>query len=66
MNVSGYTQREIKTFGAVLDSAMSEAALADRAPPFTQMTRRLFDAAGDGERDPERLKAAVLGRSVLR
>jgi hypothetical protein len=62
MLVAGYTQGEIRTFEAVLDAAMSEAALEDTMPTYSQMTRRLFEAARAGERDPSRLKDAALGR----
>jgi len=59
MNVSGYTTRELTLFRKVLDRAMAEA---DIAMPIELMARRLFVIARAGERDPDRLVDAVLGR----
>ena len=60
MQVGGYTSDELKLFHRVLDAAMGEAVSRDLRLPLHTMTQRLFDAAITGERDPERLKAAIL------
>lgn len=60
MQVRGYTSDELKLFHRVLDAAMGEAASRDIKLALHTMTQRLFDAAITGERDPERLKAAIL------
>ncbi|MGE0024346.1 MAG: hypothetical protein AB7S70_12025 [Hyphomicrobium sp.] len=59
MNVSGYTTGELALFRKVLDRAVAEA---DIAMPIELMARRLFVIARSGERDPDRLVDAVLGR----
>jgi hypothetical protein len=60
MNVSGYSQTEVKLFRAVLDASMTESLACGAHIPLELMTRRLFKAAERGERDPKRLVAAVL------
>lgn len=60
MNVSGYTTEELQLFKKVLDQAVAES---DFDVPVELMARRLFVIARTGERDRERLVAAVLGRS---
>jgi hypothetical protein len=59
MDVSGYTTDDLILFRRVLDRAIAEA---DRDMPVELMARRLFVAARGGERDPDQLVAAVLGR----
>ncbi|WP_295559373.1 hypothetical protein [uncultured Hyphomicrobium sp.] len=60
MNVSGYTTSDLETFRKVLDRAVSEA---DADFPVELMARRLFVIARTGERDPDRLVHAILGRA---
>jgi hypothetical protein len=60
MNVSGYSPTEVKLFRAVLDASMTESLACGAHIPLELMTRRLFQAAAQGERDPRRLVAAVL------
>lgn len=59
MDVSGYTTDDLDVFRKVLDRAVAEA---DVDIPIELMARRLFVIARSGERNPERLVAAVLGR----
>ncbi len=59
MNVSGYTTSELVIFRKVLDRAVAEA---DIGMPVELMARRLFVIARTGERDPDKLVDAVLGR----
>jgi hypothetical protein len=61
MDVSGYTADDLEVFRRVLDRAVSEA---DSGMPVELMARRLFVAARAGERDPDRLVAAVLGHET--
>lgn len=59
MDVSGYTADELVLFRNVLDKAVAETCFD---MPVELMARRLFIAARSGERNPDRLIAAVLGR----
>ncbi|MCC7252435.1 hypothetical protein [Hyphomicrobium sp.] len=59
MDVSGYTTDDLDIFRRVLDRAIAEAGVDI---PVELMARRLFVVARSGERDPDRLVAAVLGR----
>lgn len=61
MDISGYTREELSSFQTVLDAAMTEAAERDMEIPLGLMAKRLFQAAGNGVRDFEGLKSAVLG-----
>lgn len=61
MRTWGYRSDELKLFYAVLNTAMCEATVHNLEIPIYVMTKRLFDAAGLGERDPKRLQAAILG-----
>lgn len=61
MDISGYTRDELHAFQAVLDAAMTEAAERNMEVPLALMAKRLFQAAGNGVRDFETLKSAVLG-----
>jgi hypothetical protein len=65
MHTSGYTAEDLQILSAVLDAAILDAAERDLDLPMAVMTRRLFEAARWGERDPARLKAEVLGDSLL-
>ncbi len=65
MHTSGYTAEDLQTLSTVLDAAILEAAERDLDLPISLMTRRLFDAARWGERDHVRLKAEILGDSLL-
>lgn len=64
MDVSNYSREDLAAFSAVLDAAILEAAERDLDLPISLMTRRLFDAARWGERDPARLKAEILGDAL--
>jgi len=65
MLTSGYSAADLKELGAVLDAAVAEAAERNLDISMSVMTRRLFDAARWGERNPERLKSEVLGDNLL-
>lgn len=60
MQVMGYTSDELKLFHRVLDGAICEAIARNIRVPLHTMTKRLFDAASMGERDPEKLRSATL------
>ena len=57
---SAFTVEEIKTLQVALNAAMDEAAKKGINIPLDAMLRTLFAAAANGERDPEKLKAAML------
>jgi hypothetical protein len=65
VDISGYTREQLSSFQTVLDSAMTEAAERDMEIPLGLMAKRLFQAAGNGVRDFEGLKSAILGRVPL-
>jgi hypothetical protein len=65
VDISGYSADELRLFQSVLDAAMTEAAERDIEVPIALMAKRLFHAAGNGVRDLETLKRAVLGLMPL-
>lgn len=65
MNTSGYTAEDLQQLSTILDAAILEAFERELDLPISLMTHRLFDAARWGDRDPDRLKAVVLGDNLL-
>ena len=61
MKVHGYNSAELQLFYGVLDRMVTEVAERDLQLPVYAMIQRLFEAADEGERDPERLRLAILG-----
>jgi hypothetical protein len=55
-----FTVEEIKTLQVALNAAMDEATKKGINIPLDAMLRALFASAEDGERDLEKLKAAML------
>lgn len=55
-----FTVEEIETLQVALNAAMDEATKQGIDIPLDVMLRTLFAAAANGERDPEKLKAAIL------
>ena len=62
MNTWPFTVEELDRLQVVLNAAMSEAAQQGVEVPLPVMLARLFAAASTGERNPEKLKAAVLSK----
>ena len=60
MKVHGYNSAELQLFYRVLDRIVTEVAERDLQLPVYAMIQRLFEAADEGERDPERLRLAIL------
>lgn len=60
MKVDGYSSDELKSFHRVLQAAMAEISARRADFQIADMISRLFEAADKGERDPAKLKAAVL------
>jgi hypothetical protein len=58
--VAPFTVDEISVLQVALDAVMTEAETKGFDIPLDTVLRRLFAAAEDGERDPEKLKALVL------
>lgn len=65
VDISGYTRGELSSFQAILDAAMTEAAERGMDIPLALMAKRLFQAAGNGVRDFDGLKNAILGLVAL-
>ncbi len=64
VNLTDYTSDELNLFAGVLDAALNESISKGRCMPFDVMSRRLFDAARRGERDPSKLRAAIFREAV--
>ena len=60
MKGHGYNAAELQSFYCVLDRLVTEVAERDLQLPVYVMIQRLFEAADQGERDPERLRLAIL------
>jgi hypothetical protein len=66
MKVDGYSSDELKSFHRVLQAAMAEISARRADFQISDMIGRLFEAADKGERDPVKLKAAVLALTQVR
>lgn len=60
MRTHGYSSDELETFLRVLDSAIVEAAERSLVVSGGELVKRLFACADLGERDPNRLRTAIL------
>lgn len=60
MKIDGYSSDELKSFHRILQAAMAEANARRVDFPVSEMIERLFSAADRGERDPAKLRSAVL------
>ena len=58
--VPAFTVEEITTLQVALNAAMEEATKNGIDIPLDTMLSRLFAAAANGERDPEKLEPAML------
>jgi hypothetical protein len=56
-----YHSDELKQLRGVLDSIIAEAKERGLDLPVDDIIERMFDLADEGERDPDKLRAAVLG-----
>jgi len=59
-----YHSDELKQLRGVLDSIIAEAKERGLDLPVDDIIERMFDLADEGERDPEKLRAAVLGKLI--
>jgi len=66
MKADGYSSDELKSFHRVLQAALSDANARPAEFPVADMIARLFEAADNGERDPAKLRAAVLAAAQSR
>jgi hypothetical protein len=66
MKVDGYSSDELKSFHRVLQATMAEIGARRVDFPVSEMIARLFEAADRGERDPDKLRAAVLAGTTMR
>ncbi len=64
MESCGYHSDELKQLRLVLDSIISEAKERRLDLPVEDIIERMFDLADEGERDPEKLRSAVLGELI--
>ena len=60
----GYHSDELKQLRSILDSIIAEAKERGLDLPVEDIIERMFDLADEGERDPEKLRAAVLGGPI--
>jgi hypothetical protein len=60
MKGHGYNSAELQSFYGVLDRMVTEVAERGLQLAVCVMIQRLFEAADQGERDPERLRLAIL------
>jgi hypothetical protein len=60
MKGHGYNSAELQSFYGVLDRMVTEVAERGLEIPVYVMIQRLFESADHGERDPERLRLAIL------
>lgn len=65
MDLSAYSSDELKEFESILNAALAEAFANGIHITISVMARRLFAAAREGERGPERLKDIALGADVV-
>jgi hypothetical protein len=64
MVMQRFSQEEMQLFGAALASASAIASEHGIELPVREMTKRLFEAADNGERDPIKLRDAILKNAV--
>ncbi len=64
MKLTNYSREELNLFASVLEGAANEAVLKGIDLPIDLMSRRMFDAASQGERDPSKLRAAIFREAV--
>ncbi|AGK56268.1 hypothetical protein HYPDE_22908 [Hyphomicrobium denitrificans 1NES1] len=64
MKVDGYSSDELKSFHRILQAAMTEVSARRVEFPISDMIARLFEAADNGERDPAKLRSAILAGVV--
>ena len=64
MENCGYHSDELKQLRLVLDTIIAEAKERGLNLPVEDIIERMFDLADEGERDPEKLRAAVLGELI--
>ena len=64
MENCGYHSDELKQLRSILDSIIAEAKERGLDLPVEDIIERMFNLADEGERDPEKLRAAVLGESI--
>lgn len=60
MRLDGYSSDELKSFHRVLQAAITEIGARRADCPISDMIARLFEAADKGERDPGKLRSAIL------
>ena len=64
MENCGYHSDELKQLRLVVLSIISEAEERRLDLPVEDIIERMFDLADEGERDPEKLRSAVLGERI--
>ncbi len=64
MALCPYSADELVEVQRILDQIIAEARASSQAPDVEEIIERLFDLADHGERDPEKLRAAILRRAA--
>ena len=61
MALCPYNAEEFAEVQRILDDIIAEAKVSAKNLDVEEIIERLFDLADHGERDPQKLRAAVLG-----
>jgi hypothetical protein len=64
MTLCPYNSDELHDIHCVLEHIIAEAKLSVPNMDVDEIIERLFDLADHGERDPEKLRAAVFGHAA--
>jgi hypothetical protein len=64
MTLCPYSSDELHVIHHVLEDCIAEAKQTSPNMDVDEIIERLFDLADHGERDPEKLRAAVFGRAA--
>ncbi len=64
MTISSYTSDELKNLRRTLEQIIEEAKSLSLSMDVDAITERMFKLDDLGERDPEKLRAAILDRAA--
>ncbi|MBS0233410.1 MAG: hypothetical protein JSR99_07975 [Proteobacteria bacterium] len=64
MALCPYNADELAEVQRILEEIIAGARASSQAPDVDEIIERLFDLADHGERDPEKLRAAIFRRAA--